>query len=174
MRNLNDRIGWGVVGLAVVVLLFVVNGERPRFPDMLPEAELRRLAEASLPIVDGVIYRTESVVMSETEWAIKSGAYYPSMSNDKPIYIYRAYGEFRQVFIFGGDGFPEYYFQTVEVAVEGNTGIIKGVSSIPKHVTPYDLFDLPDTKGYVLPIVPTPAPYPMPTMVRLEATEEAR
>jgi hypothetical protein len=177
MGNLNDRVGWGVVALAMVALFFVVNGQdRLRFPNMMPEAELRRLAETNLPIVDAVIYRTESVVMSETEWAMKSGAYYPSISNDKPIYIYRAYGEFRQVRIYGGDGFPEYYFQAVEVVLDAEHGIGMQIGAIPKQVIPSDLHEIPDVSNYQLPIIPTVPPYAtaevMPTMVRLEATEE--
>jgi hypothetical protein len=173
MRNLNDRIGWGVVGLAVVALFFVVNGQdRERFPHLLPEAELRVIAWHSLPTYEGFIYRIESAVVSEAEWSRITGSLYPGMSEDEPVLIYRAYGDFRQVYVPCLDTCPDYYFQMIEVAVDGNTGIIKEVSTVPKHVTPYDLFSLPVTKGYVLPMVPTVAPYLMPTRVWFEATEE--
>jgi hypothetical protein len=166
MGNFNDRIGWGVVGLAVVILFTVVNGNEhePRFPNMLPEAELQRIAHAYIvPAIDGVIVKTESVVMSEIEWLKKIGATTLSMSHDKPIYLYRVYGDFKQLHRPGAYG-DRYY--AVDVALDATDGTVRGSSAY------HDAAAIPDTRGYVPPVIPTVPPYSMPTKPRPEATDE--
>lgn len=174
MNITRNTVGWGIVGLAVVVLFIVVDGDKQRFPNMLPESELQRFANAYIvPALDGEVLKTETVVMSEVEWLMKIGAASASMSHNTPIYLYRVYGDFKRVNLFGTYGKD---YQAVDVVLDGTNGAVRGASVFQAGMELPDLFEIPDARNYQLPVIPTVPPYvpgmDKPTMVPLEATEE--